>query len=78
MGFFSFIKKIFKPVTKVFRTVGKFIKKGFQKLGKFMNKFGILGQIGMAMVTGMAGSYAMQGLFKMGSGLTSGVFENLF
>ena len=77
MGFFSFIKKAFKGVTKVFRTVGKFIKKGFQKLGKFMNKFGILGQIGMAMLTGMAGNLAMQGLLKVGSGLTSGLMTTL-
>jgi len=77
MGMFSWVKKIFKPITKVFRTVGKFIKKGFQKLGKFMNKFGILGQIGMAMLTGMAGNLAMQGLLKVGSGLTSGLMTTL-
>lgn len=77
MGMFSWVKKIFKPITKVFRTVGKFIKKGFQKLGKFMNKFGILGQIGMAMLTGMAGNLAMQGLLKVGSGLTSGLMQGL-
>lgn len=70
MGLFG---KIFKGIGKVFKKVGKFIKKGFAKLGKFMNKFGILGQIGMMMMSYGIGTMAMAGLKAVGSGLMSGL-----
>ena len=77
MGFFSFIKKAFKGVTKVFRSVGKFIKKGFQKLGKFMNKFGILGQIGMALLTSYVGGHVFGYLMKGASGFGTAAMQGL-
>jgi hypothetical protein len=77
MGFFSFVGKAFKGVTKVFRTVGKFIKKGFQKLGKFMNKFGILGQIGMALLTSYVGGHVFGYLMKGASGFGTAAMEGL-
>lgn len=77
MGFFSFIKKAFKGVTKVFRSVGKFIKKGFNKLGKFMNKFGILGQIGMALLTSYVGGHVFGYLAKGASGFGATAMEGL-
>lgn len=70
MGIF---KKIFKKVGKVFKGIGKTIKKGFQKFGKFMNKFGILGQIGMMFITSGIANFAMQGLMKLGSGFMTGL-----
>ena len=77
MGFFSFIKKAFKGVTKVFRSVGKFIKKGFNKLGKFMNKFGILGQIGMALLTSYVGGHVFGYLAKGVSGYGTTAMKGL-
>tara|TARA_R110000851_G_scaffold13257_3_gene45418 strand:- start:1026 stop:2312 length:1287 start_codon:yes stop_codon:yes gene_type:complete len=77
MGFFSFIKKAFKGVTKVFRSVGKFIKKGFQKLGKFMNKFGILGQIGMALLTSYVGGHVFGALMKGAGGVGTAAMQGL-
>ena len=66
MGWF---KKIFKGIGKVFKKVGGWIKKGWAKVGKFMNKFGILGQIGMMVLTSYIGGYALQFLGKIGSGV---------
>jgi len=66
MGFF---KKIFKGIGKVFKKVGGWIKKGWAKVGKFMNKFGILGQVGMMYLTSLIGGYALQFLGKIGSGV---------
>ena len=62
MGFFS---KAFKGVKKVFKKVGKAIKSGLKSVGKFMDKIGIVGQIGLSLllpgVGAMLGS-AFQGL----------------
>ena len=66
MGIF---KKIFKGIGKAFKKVGGWIKKGWAKLGKFMNKFGILGQLGMMYISSLIGGYAMQFLGKVGSGV---------
>jgi len=66
MGFF---KKIFKGIGKVFKKIGKGIKKTFKSFGKFMDKIGIVGQIGMMFILPhMAGA-----LFKGLGGLTSAV-----
>ena len=70
MGLFG---KIFKGIGKVFKKVGKFIKKGFAKVGKFMNKFGILGQIGMMVMSYGIGSMAMAGLKALGSTFMTGL-----
>ena len=43
----SFLSKIFKGVKKVFKSVGKAIKSAFNSVGKFMNKLGVVGQIGL-------------------------------
>ena len=47
MGFFS---KAFKGVKKVFKKIGKGIKSAFKSVGKFMDKIGILGQIGLSLL----------------------------
>ena len=65
--------KIFKPIGRVFKKIGKFIKKGFSKLGKFMNKFGILGQIGMMFITSGIANAAFSTLGKMAAGAISKV-----
>ena len=70
MGIF---KKIFKKVGKVFKGIGKTIKKGFQKFGKFMNKLGILGQIGMMFIMPGIANFAMKGLMQLGSGFMTGL-----
>jgi|TARA_R110000803_G_scaffold79556_1_gene145226 hypothetical protein len=60
MGFFS---KVFKSVGKVFKKIGKGIKSAFAKVGKFMGKLGILGQIGLGLllpgIGGMLGKWAV-------------------
>jgi hypothetical protein len=43
----GFLSKIFKGVKKVFKSVGKAIKSAFKSVGKFMNKLGVVGQIGL-------------------------------
>lgn len=53
MGLFSKIKKGFK---KVVSKIGKGIKKTVKKVGKFMDKIGIVGQIGLALVLPGIGS----------------------
>ena len=66
MGFF---KKIFKGIGKVFKKIGKGIKKTFKSFGKFMDKIGIVGQIGMMFILPhMAGA-----LFKGIGGAASAV-----
>lgn len=51
MGFFSKAwKKIKGGVTKTFKKIGKGIKSAFKKFGKFMDKIGIVGQLGMAFI----------------------------
>ena len=79
MGFF---KKIFKGVKKVFKKIGKGIKSAFKKVGKFMNKIGIIGQIGMMFILpGIGGALAkgfssiagaMAGYTGIGSSIISG------
>jgi len=70
MGFF---KKIFKGIKKVFKGIGRTIKKGFKKFGKFMNKLGIVGQIGMMFIMPQIGAFAMKGLSALGSGFMQGL-----
>ena len=59
---FKSIWRGIKSVGKAFKWVGKQIMKGFGKLGKFMNKFGILGQVGMMFITGGISSALFAGL----------------
>ena len=63
MGFF---KKIFKGVKKVFKKIGKGIKSAFKSVGKFMNKIGIIGQIGLALVLPGIGAMLGTGLQGLG------------
>jgi len=62
MGFFS---KIVKGVKKVFKKIGKAVKSVFKKVGKFMNKIGIVGQIGLALIA----PYAMPMLGSMATSM---------
>lgn len=59
MGFFS---KVFKGVKKVFKKVGKGIKSAFKSIGKFMDKIGIVGQIGLSLLLPGIGS-ALSGMW---------------
>ena len=68
MGIF---KKIFKGIGKVFKGIGKVLKKGWRKFGKFMNKLGIVGQIGMFFITGGIANALMQGLAPIFSAVGS-------
>ena len=52
MGFFS---KIWKGVKTTFKKIGRGIKKAFKSVGKFMGKIGILGTIGLTILTGGLG-----------------------
>ena len=77
MGFF---KKIFKGIGKVFRKIGKGIKKAFKSVGKFMNKIGIVGQLGMMFLfPGGIGNALLKGLGNLGTTLSAvqgtGVFS---
>lgn len=65
MGLF---KKIFKGIGKVFKGIGKGIKKGFAKFGKFIDKLGIFGQIGMMFIMPGITNFLMKGLTQLGSG----------
>lgn len=79
MGFFS---KVFKGVKKVFKKVGKAIKSGLKSVGKFMDKIGIVGQIGLSLLlpgigsalSGMWGSLVggMQAYSGLGSTIING------
>jgi hypothetical protein len=46
----SFLSKIFKGVRKTFKKIGKGIKTAFKSIGKFMDKIGIVGQIGLSLM----------------------------
>jgi len=59
MGLF---KKIFKGVKKVFKKVGKTIKKTIGKVGKFMDRIGLVGQIGLSLLLPGIGA-AMSGMW---------------
>ena len=73
MGLGRIITAPFRAIGKGFKWVGKQIMKGFTKLGKFMNKFGILGQIGMMFITGGISSAMFAGLRTLGQGFMAGL-----
>ena len=58
----GFLSKVWKGVKKTVKKIGKGIKKGIQKVGKFMDKIGIVGQIGLSLIMpgigGMLGQWA--------------------
>jgi hypothetical protein len=65
MGLF---KKIFKGIGKGFKWIGRKIMKGFSAVGKFVNKLGIFGQIGMALLMPGIMNAAFGALSSIGSG----------
>ncbi|MBP02257.1 MAG: hypothetical protein CMM25_05570, partial [Rhodospirillaceae bacterium] len=59
--------KLFKPFKRVFKRIGKAIKRGFQKVGKWFGKLGIFGQIALSFIPGLGPM--LSGLFKgLGAG----------
>ena len=67
----GFLSKVFKGVKKVFKKVGKAIKRGLKSVGKFMDKIGIVGQIGLSLLLPGIGS-ALSGMWgKLVTGLSS-------
>ena len=66
-------KNIFKSGGKVFTKIGKGIKKTFKAVGKFTNKLGIVGQIGMMFAAPYLAGWAMTGLKTLGSGFMTGL-----
>ena len=68
---FKAIGKVFKGVGKVFKGIGKGIMKKFKSIGKFINKLGIFGQIGMALIMPGIANFAMSSLSSLGSGFMS-------
>ena len=67
----GFLSKVFKGVKKVFKKVGKAIKSGLKSVGKFMDKIGIVGQIGLSLLLPGIGS-ALSGMWgKLVTGLST-------
>ena len=56
------ISKVFKGVKKTFKKIGKGIKSAFKSIGKFMDKIGIVGQIGLSLLLPGIGS-ALSGMW---------------
>jgi hypothetical protein len=65
----NIFSKAWKGIKKTFKKIGRGIKKGFAKFGKFMNKFGIAGQIGMMFIMPGIGSAMMKGFGTVLKGL---------
>lgn len=78
----GFLSKIGKGLKKTFKKIGKGIKSAFKSIGKFMDKIGIVGQIGLSLLlpgigamlgqafTGLTG--AMAGYTGIGSSVING------
>ena len=71
MGIF---RKLWKGVKKVFKKIGKGIKKVVGKVGKFMDKIGIVGQIGLMFILPGIGGALMQGLTGAAATMTQSAF----
>ena len=71
MGIF---RKLWKGVKKVFKKIGKGIKKVVGKVGKFMDKIGIVGQIGLMFILPGIGGALMQGLTGAAATMTASQF----
>ena len=73
----GFLSKLWKGVKKTVKKIGKGIKKGIMKVGKFMDKIGIVGQIGLSLIMpgigGMLGNWAgsMMAYQGMGAGIVN-------
>jgi len=80
----GFLSKAWKGVKKVFKSVGKAIKSAFKSVGKFMNKMGVVGQIGLLLAmpyigaalgslwSGVAGTTAAQASAAAGAAVSAG------
>ena len=58
----SFLKKIGKGIKSAFKKIGKGIKSALKSVGKFMDKIGIIGQIGLSLLLPGIGS-ALSGMW---------------
>jgi hypothetical protein len=58
----GFLSKIGKGIKSAFKKVGKGIKSAFKSIGKFMDKIGIVGQIGLSLLLPGIGS-ALSGMW---------------
>jgi hypothetical protein len=58
----SFLKKIGKGIKSAFSKIGKGIRSAFKSFGKFMDKIGIVGQIGLSLLLPGIGS-ALSGMW---------------
>ena len=56
------LSKIGKGIKSAFKKIGKGIKSAFKKIGKFMDKIGIIGQIGLSLLLPGIGS-ALSGMW---------------
>lgn len=80
MGFF---KKLVKGISKPFKSIGKAIKKVAVQVGKVADKFGIVGQIGLAFILPGIGGMIAKGLGTVLSGVagwaaqTGGIIGNI-
>lgn len=57
----GFLSKIGKGIKKTFKKIGKSIKKGLNSIGKFMDKIGIVGQIGLSLLLPGIGGILAEG-----------------
>lgn len=76
MGWLSWISKPFKAIGKAFKSIGKGIMKGFKSIGKFANKMGIFGQVGMMMLTAGIANAAFGAMSTMGQGFMQGLSQS--
>ena len=77
MGLGSFIKKAFKPISRLIRRVGRNIRKAAKSFGKFMGKIGVFGQLAMSfLLPGVGGMFAKmaQGMINY-TGVASGIIN---
>ena len=66
MGFFS---KIGKGIKSAFKKIGRGVKSAFQSFGKFMNKFGVLGQVAMFFIAPHIAGALMKGFGAVWGGI---------
>ena len=66
----------FKSIGKMLKWVGKSIMKGFRSIGKFANKMGIFGQVGMMLLTAGIANAAFGAMSTMGQGFMQGLSQS--
>ena len=73
------LSAVFKPIRKVFKKIGRGIKKAFKAFGKFMGKIGFVGQLAMMFLFPAGiGSMLLKGLGKLGATLASATGNSIF